>query len=213
MNRNGAVVLTSPTGATLTLAGPGTDVLCAGPNVEVRDGVCEPKRNFTTTAEALQVVNADALQVVNTTLYSAIDTINALQARLTAVDGIAEANANLLTNGPLPQNFGINPINNAPNGDGSTEHAMLTPLGQVLAQSSCIGLATFSNKWLQAVQRQCKTDAPDCDAVCQSVGSTCYNSLHMGVQSAFFSAQDTKGLDVHVYGSALPASSNAPRTL
>ena len=98
MNTNGAVVLTSPTGATLTLAGPGTDVLCAGPDVEVRDGVCKPKRNFTTTAEALQVVNTEALQVVNTTLYSAIDTIANLTAHLESAMALQAELAAALTN-------------------------------------------------------------------------------------------------------------------
>ena len=200
-NEDGAVVFTSPTGAVMTLRGPSTQTLCIGPNVEVRDGMCEPKLSVQTTAEQVAEQNR-TIRDMQATLTHLQDSLSSIQSSFSSVQSTATANAAILANGPIPQRFG--PSSSPTLASAAADpNAVLEPLGQILAQAACVGLKNSGGGYVRAVQRQCGsgTDTPDCGSVCSSLGKSCYNSIHIHHNEKFFTAQDQLGLNTYVYQS------------
>ena len=65
-NNEGALVFTTPTGATLTLTGPSTDVRCVGDEVEVRDGWCRAAKGGVTSDLGNLTADVNAIMAANT---------------------------------------------------------------------------------------------------------------------------------------------------
>ena len=72
----------------------------------------------------------------------------------------------------------------------------------MLAQSTCTAMSPAGR--INAVRRTCSDNGPDCNAVCQKVGTTCFNALHVYSDPNYVTplerpAVEQKSLEIYKY--------------